>query len=54
MRGGPPGIPGKPRPALRKFGATRFVVDDVIILAEIPFAADASAGGAGEITTGGC
>ncbi|BFU90519.1 MAG: hypothetical protein NTAFB01_17060 [Nitrospira sp.] len=54
MSGGPPGIPGKPRPALRNFGAKRLVVDGVIIVAEIPFAVDAPTGGTGETTTGGC
>jgi hypothetical protein len=54
LRGGPPGIPGKPRPAPRKFGAKRLVVAGVIILAEIPLPAGAPADGAGEITTGGC
>ncbi|HWV44591.1 MAG TPA: hypothetical protein VN039_00960 [Nitrospira sp.] len=52
MRGGPPGIPGKPRPALWKFGAKRLVVLGVIMLAEIPPALGAPAGGTGEITTG--
>lgn len=54
VRGGPPGIPGKPRPALRNFGAKRLVVLGVIILAEIPLPAGAPAGGTGEIATGGC
>ncbi|WHZ26054.1 MAG: hypothetical protein OJF51_000849 [Nitrospira sp.] len=54
MRGGPPGIPGKPRPALRKFGAKRLVVADVMILAEMPLPAGAPTDGTGEITAGGC
>ena len=63
VRGGPPGIPGKPRPALRKpfafsgrsgLGARRLVVAGVMILAEIPLEAGAPTGGIGEITTGGC
>ena len=47
-------MPGKPRPALRKFGAKRLVVAEVIILAEIPLPAGAPTGGTGELTAGGC
>lgn len=54
LRGGLPGVPGNPRPALRKFGAKRLVVADVTILAEVPPAAGAPTGGTGEITTGSC
>lgn len=54
VRGGPPGMPGKPRPAPRKFGAKRLVVAGVMILAEIPLEAGAPTGGTGEIATGGC
>lgn len=63
VRGGPPGIPGKPRPALRKplafsgrsgLGAKRLVVLGVITLAEIPLEAGAPTGGTGEITPDDC
>lgn len=47
-------MPGKPRPALRKFGAKWLVVADVIILAEIPLPAGVPTEGTGELTTGGC
>jgi hypothetical protein len=52
--GGPPGIPGKPRPTPRKFGAKRLVVAGVMILAEIPLELGAPADGTGEATTGDC
>jgi hypothetical protein len=63
VSGDPPGIPGKPRPALRKplafsgrsgLGANRLVVAGVMILAEIPLEAGAPADGTGEATTGDC
>lgn len=54
VRGGPPGIPGKPRPALRKFGAERLAMLGLIILAEIPLPGGAATGGTGEIAIDGC
>ncbi|WP_139077317.1 hypothetical protein [Candidatus Nitrospira nitrificans] len=61
MSGGPPNIPGKPRPAKpvvlpreAKLGATRLVVAGVIISAEMPPVCGAPIGGTGEITAGTC
>ncbi len=58
VRGDPPGIPGKPRPALlpgeARLGPKRLVVVGVIIFAEIPFACGAPSGRTGETTAGTC
>jgi|GEM_PF-6093688 len=63
LRGGPPGIPGKPLPAVLKRvallrnsgpGAKRLVFVGVIIVAGRPLVWGAPIGGTGEITAGTC
>jgi hypothetical protein len=59
LSGGPPGIPGKPRPTLdpplaeEKFGSKRLVVEGVRIFAGSPLVG-AESGSIGEIVMTGC